>query len=116
MDLRLQGKKALVTGGSRGIGKAIARTLADEGVSVVIAARGKEQLDATAAELSAETGSTVTGVMVDTGSDDSVRNLVAEAKNLLGGVDILVNCAARRAGRAQSPRSPKSPKMNSTTT
>ncbi|MDP6666448.1 MAG: SDR family NAD(P)-dependent oxidoreductase [Dehalococcoidia bacterium] len=103
MDLRLQGKKALVTGGSRGIGKAIARTLADEGVSVVIAARGKEQLDATAAELSAETGSTVTGVMVDTGSDDSVRNLVAEAKNLLGGVDILVNCAARPGGQGAVP-------------
>jgi short-subunit dehydrogenase len=56
MDLELQGKRAIVTGGSRGIGKAIARQLAKEGVDVVIAARGKEQLHATAKELSAETG------------------------------------------------------------
>jgi short-subunit dehydrogenase len=52
MDLELRGKRAIVTGGSRGIGKAIARQLAEEGVDVVISARGKGQLEATAAELS----------------------------------------------------------------
>ena len=103
MDLKLQGKRALVTGGSRGIGKAIARTLAAEGVSVVIAARGKDALDATASELSGETGSKVVGVAADTGSDDSVRNLIAEAKGLLGGIDILVNCAARPGGQGPVP-------------
>ncbi len=103
MDLKLRGKRALVTGGSRGIGKAIARTLATEGVSVVIAARGKDALDSTAAELSAETGSTITGVVADTGSDESVRNLIAEAKSVLGGIDILVNCAARPGGQGAIP-------------
>ena len=103
MDLKLLGKRAVVTGGSRGIGKAIARTLAEEGVSVVIASRGKEALDATAEELTNETGSMVTGVVVDTGSDESVRNLVAEAKSILGGIDILVNCAARPGGQSTVP-------------
>lgn len=103
MDLKLLGKRAVVTGGSRGIGKAIARTLAKEGVSVVIASRGKEALDATARELTNETGSMVTGVVVDTGSDESVRNLAAESKSILGGIDILVNCAARPGGQSTVP-------------
>src|SRR5437870_9564929 len=56
MDFGLQGKHALVTGGSRGIGKAIALELAREGVDVAIVARSKDQLEATASELEAETG------------------------------------------------------------
>jgi NAD(P)-dependent dehydrogenase (short-subunit alcohol dehydrogenase family) len=72
-------------------------------VSVVISARGKEALDATAEELTNETGSTVTGVVADTGSDDSVRNLIAEAKSVFGGIDILVNCAARPGGQSTVP-------------
>lgn len=103
MNLKLQHKRALVTGGSRGIGKAIACTLAEEGVTVVIAARGKDALDATAEELSNETGSTVTGVVADTGSDESVRNLIAEATQIMGGIDILVNCAARPGGQSTVP-------------
>jgi NAD(P)-dependent dehydrogenase (short-subunit alcohol dehydrogenase family) len=100
MDLKLLGKRAVVTGGSRGIGKAIARTLAEEGVKVVIASRGKDALAATAEELTNETGSTVIGVVADTGSDESVANLIAEAKAVLGGIDILVNCAARPGGQS----------------
>ena len=103
MDLKLLGKRAVVTGGSRGIGKAVARTLAEEGVSVVISARGREALDATAEELTNETGSTVTGVVADTGSDDSVRSLIAKANAVLGGIDILVNCAARPGGQSTVP-------------
>ncbi|HIF71844.1 MAG TPA: SDR family oxidoreductase [Dehalococcoidia bacterium] len=103
MDLKLLGKRAIVTGGSRGIGKAIARALAEEGVTIVIASRGKDELDATAEELTNETGSTVTGVVVDTGSDESVANLIAEAKAVLGGIDILVNCAARPGGQGAIP-------------
>jgi NAD(P)-dependent dehydrogenase (short-subunit alcohol dehydrogenase family) len=103
MDLKLLGKRAIVTGGSRGIGKAIARTLAEEGVDVVISARGKDALDATATELTDETGSTVTGVVADTGSDESVANLITEANKILGGIDILVNCAARPGGQNAVP-------------
>jgi NAD(P)-dependent dehydrogenase (short-subunit alcohol dehydrogenase family) len=103
MDLKLLGKRAVITGGSRGIGKAIARTLAEEGVSVVIASRGKDALDATAEELTNETGSTVSAVTVDTGSDESVANLIVQAKAVLGGIDILVNCAARPGGQSTVP-------------
>lgn len=103
MDLKLLGKRAIVTGGSRGIGKAIARALAEEGVSVVIASRGQAALEATAEELTNETGSIVTGVVADTGSDESVTKLVADAKSILGGIDILVNCAARPGGRSTVP-------------
>ena len=55
MDLGLQGKRSIVTGGSRGIGKAIARELAREGVDLAIVARNKSELDATASQLSRET-------------------------------------------------------------
>ena len=103
MDLKLLGKRAIVTGGSRGIGKAIARTLTEEGVTVVIASRGRDALNATAEDLTNETGSTVTGVVADTGSDDSVANLIAEANSILGGIDILVNCAARPGGQSTVP-------------
>lgn len=94
MDLELSGKRAIVTGGSRGIGKAIARALAQEGADVVIGARDPERLQAAAAELAADTGRRIVPVEVDTGDDASVRRLVATAVEELGGVDILVNNAA----------------------
>src|SRR5688500_5134820 len=98
MDLQLQGKRAIVTGGSRGIGKAIARQLALEGVDVVIAARGKEQLQAAARELTAETGRRIIPAVVDTSNEASVNELVAFAVAELGGIDILVNNAALPGG------------------
>jgi len=101
MDLQLQGKRALVTGGSRGIGKAIARALAAEGASVVIVARGREALEATAAELERETGGRVVPIVADTGDDASVRAMGEQAQAALGGIDILVNCAAEAAGQGQ---------------
>jgi short-subunit dehydrogenase len=65
MDLLLKGKRAIVTGGSRGIGKAIAWQLAEEGVDVAIAARGREQLEATAAEIAKATGRRIVPIVCD---------------------------------------------------
>ena len=104
MDLELQGKRAIVTGGSRGIGKQIARLLGFEGVDVAIAARDPERLAATAEELSAETGRRVLPYTVDTGDDASVREMVQKAAADLGGVDILVNGAAMPGGFAPPPK------------
>lgn len=94
MDLQLAGKTALVTGGSRGIGKAIARALALEGVDVAIAARTRGPLQATAADLERETGRRCVPIEVDTTDDDSVRRMAQQALAALGRIDILVNNAA----------------------
>ena len=104
MDLQLTGKRALVTGGSKGIGKAIARQLAWEGVDVVISARNAEELAATAGELAAETGRKVVGFAADTSKDAEVKALVAAAVEALGGLDILVNAAAKPGGQAPPPK------------
>ncbi len=104
MDLELTGKRALVTGGSRGIGKAVARALAGEGCDLVVTARGKEMLDVSAAEIASDTGRRVVAVGSDTGSGESVQAMVDAAVEMLGGVDILVNCAAKPAGQAPAPR------------
>ena len=104
MDLGLDGKRAIVTGGSRGIGKAVARTLATEGCDVVVAARHEGPLAEAAATLSAETGRRVEPVTVDTGDDESVRAMVAGAVDVLGGVDILVNSAAAPLGQSAPPK------------
>jgi len=98
MDLLLQGKHAIVTGGSRGIGKAIARALAEEGVDVVIAARNRDALESAAAELRAETGRRIVPLTVDTGDDASVNALIEGAIKGFGGIDILVNNAATPGG------------------
>lgn len=95
MDLGLEGKTAIVTGGSRGIGKACARELALEGVDVVVAARDIHRLEATARELAQETGRRIVPVQVDTGNDEAVRSMVRAAAEAFGHLDILVNCAAQ---------------------
>jgi len=100
MDLQLKGKRALVCGGSRGIGRAIALQLAREGADVAIAARDPERLAQAAEDLALETGGTVIGAEADTGSDESVRALVAAVVNQLGGLEILVNAAAMPGGQA----------------
>ncbi|HEX7441677.1 MAG TPA: SDR family NAD(P)-dependent oxidoreductase [Caldimonas sp.] len=105
MDLELRDKRALVTGGSRGIGKAIARALALEGADVAILARSEPPLAATAAELSRESGRKVVPVVADTTDDAQVARAVAEAvRGLGGGIDILVNAAAEPGGYAPPPR------------
>ena len=93
MDLSLEGKIAIVTGGSKGIGRATAMALAQEGVDVAICARGMEDLEDAASEIRSKTGRRVHAVRADTGSPEDIKNLVASTVAELGGVDILVNNA-----------------------
>jgi 3-oxoacyl-[acyl-carrier protein] reductase len=86
MDLGIRGRKALVCGGSKGLGKACARTLAEEGVRVTITARGAKDLAATAAEISEKTGTSVGWIASDMSSEADRRRLVDEC----AGIDILV--------------------------
>jgi NAD(P)-dependent dehydrogenase (short-subunit alcohol dehydrogenase family) len=104
MDLQLKGKRALVTGGARGIGRAIARALALEGADVVIAARGLPDLEIAARALSEESGRRVVAIAADTGDDSSVKALIEGAVRALGGLDILVNAAARPGGQSPPPK------------
>jgi NAD(P)-dependent dehydrogenase (short-subunit alcohol dehydrogenase family) len=103
MDLGLLGKHAIVTGGSLGIGKAIARELAREGVDVAILARSREQLAATARELEAETGRRIIPVVADVTSKEQVDGMVAQAAERLGGLHILVNSGSPPGGTATGP-------------
>jgi NAD(P)-dependent dehydrogenase (short-subunit alcohol dehydrogenase family) len=100
MDLGLQGKQAIVTGGSLGIGKAIARELAREGVDVAIVARTKERLEATAKELAAETGRRIIPLAADVTSKEQVDAMVTQAARQLGGLHILVNSGSPPGGSA----------------
>lgn len=103
MDLDLAGKVAIVTGGSRGIGKAIAWELAREGAEIAIVARGKAALEAAAAEISQATGRAVKAIAADTGEDASVKAMAAAVQAAFGRIDILVNCAAQPAGQSKPP-------------
>jgi NAD(P)-dependent dehydrogenase (short-subunit alcohol dehydrogenase family) len=98
MDLGLQGKRAIVTGGSLGIGKAIARELAREGVDVAIVARTKDRLEQTAQELAAETGRRILPLPADVTSKEQVDGMVAQAARQLGGLHILVNSGSPPGG------------------
>jgi len=104
MDLELAGKTAIVTGGSRGIGKAIARELAGEGVDVAIVARSEDALRQSAEEVAEATGRRIVPLVADTASDAAVKAMVEQAASALGRIDILVNCAAQPGGQAPPPR------------
>ncbi len=103
MDLELTGKRAIITGGSRGIGKAIARALAAEGVDIALIARNSGPLEETAQEIASEFGRRVIPLVGDTGDDSSVKRFVSTAAEQLGGIDILVNNAARPGGQGVVP-------------
>jgi NAD(P)-dependent dehydrogenase (short-subunit alcohol dehydrogenase family) len=98
MDLKLSGKTALVTGGSAGIGKGIARLLANEGVSVAICARRKEPLEAAAAEIGKETGRKIQFIVADLTKDADAKRFVGEAHQALGRIDIMINNAGSAPG------------------
>ena len=89
MDLGLHGKKAIVTGGTRGIGRAIASLLAAEGCDVAICARHQEGVDETVAALG-RAGIKATGGTVDVADLPALRRWVGEAAETLGGLDVFV--------------------------
>lgn len=95
----LQGKNALVIGGSRGLGRGITEGLAGAGARVVISSRNQKELDATAAEVTALGGGKVTGLAVDICSLANVQAYVDACVKELGHIDILVNCAGINARR-----------------
>jgi len=103
MDLQLSGKRAIVTGGGRGIGKAIAKALLNEGVRVVISGRDGQVAEAAAAELAEATGGDVRALVADTRSDGEVEALIARTVELLGGLDIVINNAARPGAAPHVP-------------
>ena len=98
MDLGLERKTAWVSGGSRGIGKAIALELAGEGVDVAISARTESDLEAAAAEIRGAAGRRVVYACGDTRVVSEVNAMADSVLGELGRVDILVNCAARPGG------------------
>jgi 3-oxoacyl-[acyl-carrier protein] reductase len=99
MDLQLSGKRALVTGGSRGIGRAIAETLAEEGCALALCARGAENLDKVAAGLR-ERGATVHAEPVDVTDPDALTAFVDRSAQELGGLDIVVSNVSAGASKA----------------
>src|SRR5262245_3551053 len=96
--INLTGKVAIVTGGGRGIGQAIARRLAETGANVVIASRKIENLEATASEFSSLPGKIVP-LACHVGRLDQLEALVGETEKQLGPVDILVNNSATNIGQ-----------------
>ena len=97
MDLGLKGKVAIVTGGSEGIGKAAAQSMAAEGARVAICARRLEVLEKAAKEIRAATGGEVLAVQADMSTADGVKTLFDKVVGAYGGVDILVNNAGTSA-------------------
>ena len=91
--MSLSGRVSLVTGGSRGIGRAIAKMLLVEGARVAICGRNQETIDRTTLELSRETGGKVTGRVADVRSHEQVAGLFRFVDSELGGIDVLVNNA-----------------------
>ena len=93
MDLKLNNKVALVLASSKGLGKAIANTLAQEGATVIIASRSAEELNKTADEISRETGSSVIAIAADVSSASDTENLINKVAAQFGRIDILINNA-----------------------
>ncbi|HEY4123281.1 MAG TPA: SDR family oxidoreductase [Rhizomicrobium sp.] len=96
MDLHLKGKNAVILGGTRGIGRAIADTLADEGANVAICARNADQVSETVAALK-DKGVRATGASVDITDGAALTAWIQKAGGELGGIDILVSNAGAMA-------------------
>jgi len=92
-QFNLEGKVAIITGSSKGIGKAIAKGLAENGAKVVISSRNQEACDIVVNEFKLE-GLDAIGIACHIGKEDQRKNLVDNTISALGGIDILVNNAA----------------------
>ena len=109
MTPELKGKTAVVTGGTRGIGRAVAEALLREGMNVCVCARKAEEIERMVAELEDVGEGGVSGAACDVRDADEVRALFAHAASEFGGVDVLVNnagiaCAHRRGDFAEQFR------------
>jgi len=93
MDLGLKNQIAVITGGSVGIGLAVAEALAAEGVHLALCARGEERVQAEAARIAQEYGVQTLGVVADVSKAADIEHLVARIAGIFGGVDILINNA-----------------------
>lgn len=102
MELGIKSKRALVTGGSYGIGRAIALALAGEGCRVAICARGQQRLEATLADIRAK-GVEALAVAADATQPEDVRRVVDAVAGAWGGVDILINNVGGAGGRDPRP-------------
>src|SRR5688572_30281367 len=100
MDLGIKDRAAIVTGGSRGIGRETARQFLEEGVRVTICGRNAATVESARAELAAKTGGEIHAVVADMTKEDDIARLVDSAQQRFGKVDILVNNAGQMyAGR-----------------
>jgi len=104
MDLELASKVSVVTGGSRGIGKAVAQALAREGASIALIARDLEAAKSAAEEISSRWGRKTAAYRADTGEDAAVEAAMAEIAADFGRIDILVNGAAQPGGQSRPPK------------
>jgi len=91
MDLKLNNKIAIVLAASKGLGRAIATTLAEEGATVIISSRNQEQLDITAAEIKKETRREVFAIAADVSNPADIESLIQQTVDRFGAIDILIN-------------------------
>jgi len=93
MDLQLKGRRAVITGGSDGIGLAVARALAAEGADVALVARDRQAAESRAAEIAAAHGSRATGISADVSTREGCASAASRVAAFFDGVDILINNA-----------------------
>lgn len=106
MDLLLDGKRALVTGSSRGIGEGIAKALAREGAAVIVHGRSEEDAKKVAEDIMVNGGKAFACVG-DLNTDESAKKIADDVLTLLGGIDILINNAGTYSARSWSDTSPQ---------